>query len=767
MRVTKRNGQLQLVHIGKIQQRIERLSSDLTHVDPTLVCQKVVNGLYDGVPTTQLDTLAAETAAALIPKHYDYDTLAARLAVSNLHAQTQPDLLETLQMLGALIDPSLLDTLREHRDAIQNALDFGRDFGYDYFGFKTLCKSYLLRSNGNIVERPQHMLMRVSLGIHGSDLPSVLQTYHMMSTRVFTHASPTLFNSGTKIPQMSSCFLLDMTDDSIDGIYETLARCAKISKCAGGIGVHLHRIRAMGTSILGTNGVSNGLPPMLKVYNSTARYVDQGGGKRKGAFAMYLEPWHADIFDVLELRKNTGSDELRARDLFYALWMPDLFYQRVENDEMWSLMCPKECPGLAECYGDDFNTLYTRYESEKRYKRQVKAQELMMTIVAMQIEAGVPYLLNKDQCNLKNNQSNLGTLRGSNLCAEIVQYTSPDEVAVCNLASISLKAHVLSDGTGFNHQALIATVRQIVFNLNRIIDRNYYPVPQARTSNLKHRPMGIGVQGLQDVFFLLRMPFDSPQARALNRDIFETIYFAACGASCELAEAEGVYETYHGSPMSQGKFQFDLWGVTPQLHDWQPLRERVAKHGMRNSLLVALMPTASTSQILGNTECFEPITTNLYVRSTLAGEFQIFNRYLVNDLIAHNLWDENMKRALLAHEGSVQHIERIPQDLKDLYKTVYEIKQRVILDMAADRAPYVDQTQSMNLYMAEPTVSKVVNMHLYAWKLKLKTCQYYLHTKAAVGGVKFTIAPSQMKQSFGAMNYEAPVCEIGCDSCGS
>lgn len=1268
MRVTKRTGQLQPVNIAKIQHRIQRLCEGLGHVDSALVSQKVVSGLYDQVPTTQLDTLAAETSASLIPKHYEYDTLAARLAVSNLHAQTNPDLLETLQLLGNLIDPEVLDMIARHRDTIQGALCFDNDFGYDYFGFKTLCKSYLLRVNGAIVERPQHMLMRVALGIHGQDLDSALNTYHMMSNRIFTHASPTLFNAGTRKPQMSSCFLLDMTEDSIDGIYETLARCAKISKGAGGIGVHVHRIRAAGTPIEGTNGVSNGLPPMLRVYNATARYVDQcfapetivythrgptpmgslvkgdtiltaagtmetidqvleyqftgkilkivskqsyepirvtgehqvlalrgqakgvnfdvihnrlskgyakpemtdakdlipgdfvcypipatgieqddnsitvddmhfyglmvgdgwitsapngsdgictstfdkdadyrafvtkylqehnvhfsigedtekhtiryvwstnapgfkfsrsdlydasgtkiihakflnlpkekamgivhgvlqsdgciykeiclemtskpvidavryilmrfgilssgycrdrignvssyknittrkktyvlriplvrditamfptasqgkyttylvhegmmysrivsieeedfegkvydlevanehtyitsalgsvhnGGGKRKGAFAVYLEPWHADIFEVLELKHNTGSDEIRARDLFYALWIPDLFYERVDQNGMWSLMCPKECPGLAECYGADFNALYTRYEAEGKFKRQVRAQELFMTIIATQIESGGPYMLNKDQCNLKNNQSNLGTLRGSNLCvapytriltkdgyvpigslkdkqvtiwngfewsdvtvrqtghdkellrvtcsngsvldctpehifytqdqsdgepfkvsakdlkvgdylcwyllpenlkeaqspsitsidkveglhdtycftepkrgrgtfegivtgqcAEILEYTSPDEVAVCNLASISLKAHLKSDGTGFDHDALIRTVRQIVINLNRIIDRNFYPVPQARHSNLKHRPMGIGVQGLHDVFYLLRMPFDSPEARALNRDIFETIYYAACRTSCELAQTEGVYESYHGSPMSQGKFQFDLWGVEPQLHDWQPLRDMVAKHGMRNSLLVALMPTASTSQILGNVECFEASTSNLYARSTLAGTFQVVNRYLVNDLMARNLWDEDMKRAILAHEGSVQNIDRIPQDLKDLYKTVYEIKQRVVMDLAADRAPYVDQTQSMNLHVINPTVKKIANMHLYAWKLKLKTCQYYLRTLAAAEPVKFTIAPNQMKQSFGAMNYQAPVCEIGCDSCGS
>lgn len=766
MRVTKRDGQLQPVNIAKIQQRIQRLCEGLCSVDPTIVSQKVVSGLYDKVPTTQLDTLAAETSAALIPKHYEYDTLAARLAVSNLHAQTKSDFLEVLELLGTLIDPDVLDVVRNNQDAIQKALCFDNDFGYDYFGFKTLCRSYLQRVNGNIVERPQHMLMRVSLGIHGRDLESVFKTYHMMSNRIFTHASPTLFNAGTKRPQMSSCFLLDMTEDSIGGIYETLTRCAEISKSAGGIGVNVHRIRSAGSTIEGTNGVSDGLCPMLRVYNASARYVNQSG-KRKGAFAIYLEPWHADIFDVLDLKNNTGSDEIRARDLFYALWIPDLFYERVDQDGVWSLMCPKECPGLSECYGEDFNTLYARYESEGKFKRQVQAKELFMTIIATQIETGGPYMLNKDQCNLKNNQSNLGTLRGSNLCAEILEYTSPDEVAVCNLASISLKAHLLSDGTGFDHNALISTVRQLVVNLNRIIDRNFYPVQEARYSNLKHRPMGIGVQGLHDVFYLLRMPFDSPEARALNRDIFETIYFAACSASCDLSKTEGVYESYHGSPMSQGKFQFDLWGVTPQLYDWQPLRDEVAKYGMRNSLLVALMPTAGTSQILGNVECFEAVTSNMYARSTLAGTFQVINRYLVNDLESRDLWDDNMKRAILAHEGSVQDIDRIPQDLKDLYKTVYEIKQRVVMDMAADRAPYVDQTQSMNLHVINPTVKKIANMHLYAWKLKLKTCQYYLRTLAAAEPIKFTIAPNKMKQSFGGMNYQAPACEIGCDSCGS
>lgn len=791
MRVTKRNGTLQDVSFDKILERIKAHVYDLSPaVNPAVVAQKVIQGVYDGVKTTELDTLAAETAAYMQTIEPDYDTLASRLVASNLQKETKESFLETLEMLNAnttvIIDPKLIQLVRDHEQEIQSQFVFDRDHTYPYFGLKTLCRGYLMRIKGSIVERPQHMLMRVAIGIHGEDLASAFVTYHDMSQKMYTHASPTMFNAGTTRPQCSSCFLLAMPDDSIEGIYEGLSRCAQISKHAGGIGMHTHCIRAAGTDIAGTQGQSNGLVPMLRVYNATARYVDQGGGKRKGAFAIYLEPWHSDIFEVLELKKNTGPDELRARDLFYGLWIPDLFMKRVEAGLEWSLMCPHECPRLYTTYGKEFEDLYVQYERQGRTKKTIPAQELWNAICESQIESGTPYMCYKDHANHKNNQKNLGTLQGSNLCSEIVEYTSPDEVAVCNLASVGLAMFVNKDGKPtYDHKRLFSTIYQMTLNLNKVIDINYYPVEQARKSNMKHRPIGLGVQGLQDVFFKMRYPFDSAEATALNRDIFETIYFASCTASNDLAKKHGPYESYHGSPMSKGFFQFDLWGVTPQLYNWDELRGSVKKYGMRNSLLVALMPTASTSQILGNVECFEPLSSNIYSRGTLAGTFMVVNRYLVEDLKRVGLWSSKMKDRILANNGSIQDIFEIPQEFRDLYKTVWEIKQRVVIDMSAARAPYVDQSQSLNIHMAKPTFGQLTSMHFHGWRSGLKTGQYYLRTQASADAIKFTVEledpKKQLKDSFGAMGYhERPttptsppiavmgaVCEPGCDNCGS
>ncbi|GAA4458212.1 ribonucleoside-diphosphate reductase subunit alpha [Rurimicrobium arvi] len=750
MFVIKRNGKKESVKFDKITARIEKLSYSLSPmVDAIEVAKKVIEGIYDGVTTTELDSLAAETAASLTTRHPDYALLASRIAVSNLHKNTLKSFSQTMQQLHAYCDPKtgrsmpmvaddVMALIAEHAELLDSAIIYDRDFSFDYFGFKTLEKSYLLRIDGKIAERPQHMYMRVAIGIHKEDIDSAIKTYNLMSERWCTHATPTLFNSGTPKPQMSSCFLLTMKDDSIDGIYDTLKQTAKISQSAGGIGLAVHNVRATGSYIGGTNGTSNGLVPMLRVFNDTARYVDQGGGKRKGAFAIYLEPWHADVFEFLDLRKNHGKEELRARDLFYALWIPDLFMKRVEANGTWSLFCPNEAPGLHECFGADFEALYERYEEEGRARKTIKAQDLWFAILDAQIETGTPYLLYKDAANAKSNQQNLGTIKSSNLCTEIIEYTSEDEVAVCNLASLALPRFVQNGG--FDFDKFYEVTYQVTRNLNKIIDHNYYPVEEARRSNMRHRPIGLGVQGLADVFILLRLPFESDAARALNRDIFETMYFAAMTASKDLAKTEGAYETFAGSPLSQGKFQFDLWGQESSgRHDWESLRKEVMQYGVRNSLLVAPMPTASTSQILGNNECFEPYTSNIYTRRVLSGEFIIVNKHLLKDLVQLGLWSNTMKNKIIAANGSIQHIDEIPSSLKELYKTVWEIRQRTIIDMAADRGAFICQSQSLNLFVDSPTAAKLTSMHFYAWKKGLKTGMYYLRTQAATQAVQFTI----------------------------
>ena len=758
MYVVKRDGRKEPVKFDKVTARIQKLAYGLSeHVDTFSVAQKVIEGIFDGVTSSQLDNLAAEIAASMTTRHPDFALLAARIAVSNLHKNTKKSFSQTIKDLydyvdhhtgkkAPLIAEDVYNIVWKNRDLLDSTIIYDRDFGYDYFGFKTLEKSYLLKTNGNVAERPQHMIMRVAVGIHKENIDDVIETYNLMSERWFTHATPTLFNAGTPKPQLSSCFLLQMEDDSIDGIYNTLKNCAKISQSAGGIGLSMHNIRATGSYIRGTNGTSNGIVPMLRVFNDTARYVDQGGGKRKGSFAIYLEPWHADIFDFLQLKKNHGKEELRARDLFYALWIPDLFMERVEADGDWSLFCPNESPGLSDCYGEKFRELYLQYENDGRQRRTVKAQELWFAIMESQIETGTPYMLYKDACNEKSNQKNLGTIKSSNLCTEIVEYTAPDEIAVCNLASIALPRFVINGK--FDHQRLFEITYVITKNLNKVIDINYYPVEEARKSNMRHRPIGIGVQGLADAFILMRMPFDSNEARELNREIHETIYYAAMTASKDLSKVDGPYETYKGSPVSQGIFQYDMWNVKPGSRwEWDVLKEEVLKYGVRNSLLIAPMPTASTSQILGNNECFEPYTSNIYTRRVLSGEFPIVNKHLLKDLVKLGLWNESMKNQIIAANGSVQNIDEIPQDLKDIYKTVWEIKQRSIIDMAADRGAYICQSQSLNLFIQDANFAKLTSMHFYAWKKGLKTGMYYLRTKSAADAIKFTVDQSYMKQA--------------------
>jgi len=750
MFVIKRNGKKESVTFDKVTARIEKLSYSLSPlVDIHEVAKKTIEGIYDSVPTTELDNLAAETAAALATTHPDYAILASRIAVSNLHKNTLKSFSETMKRLYnytdevtgkklPLLADDVMNIINENAELLDSTIIYDRDFGFDYFGFKTLEKSYLLRVNGKIAERPQHMYMRVAVGIHKADIDSVIKTYHLMSERWYTHGTPTLFNAGTPKPQMSSCFLLTMKEDSIDGIYDTLKQTAKISQSAGGIGLAIHNIRATGSYIGGTNGTSNGIIPMLRVFNDTARYVDQGGGKRKGAFAVYLEPWHADVFEFLDLRKNHGKEEMRARDLFYALWVPDLFMKRVEANGEWSLFCPNEAPGLSDCHSEKFEALYEQYEKEGRARKTIKAQELWFAITESQVETGNPYLLYKDASNNKSNQQNLGTIKSSNLCTEIIEYTAPDEVAVCNLASIALPRFVINGK--FDHQKLYEVTYEATKNLNKVIDNNFYPVKEAENSNLRHRPVGLGVQGLADVFILLRLPFESDLAKMLNKNIFETIYFAAMTASKDLAIKEGAYQTFKGSPLSKGKFQFDMWGVQPSDRwDWETLRTEVVKHGVRNSLLVAPMPTASTSQILGNNECFEPYTSNIYTRRVLSGEFVIVNKHLLKDLVQRGLWDNSMKNKIISANGSIQNIPEIPADIKELYKTVWEIKQRNLIDMAADRGAYICQSQSLNLFVDSPSGSKLTSMHFYAWKKGLKTGMYYLRTQAATQAVQFTV----------------------------
>lgn len=728
----------------------------MDYVDPVLVAMKVIGGLYKGVSTVELDNLAAETAASMTTQHPDYAILAARIAVSNLHKKTGKVFSEVMQKLydfhhpktgehAPMISDETYNIIMKNADKLNSAVVYDRDFSYTYFGFKTLERSYLLKINKVVAERPQHMLMRVSIGIHGEDIDAAIETYNLMSERYFTHASPTLFNAGTKWPQLSSCFLLTMSDDSIAGIYDTLKQCALISKSAGGIGLNVHNIRATGSLIAGTNGTSNGLVPMLRVFNNTARYVDQGGNKRPGAFAIYLEPWHADIFEFVALKKNTGPEEERARDLFYALWIPDLFMKRVERDQDWSLMCPHECKGLDECWGEKFEELYTRYEAEGRYRKQVKARKLWEHVVSCQIETGTPYMVYKDACNRKSNQQNLGTIKCSNLCTEIVEYSSKDEIAVCNLGSIALSRFVTPEKK-FDFEKLHEVAKVLTRNLNKIIEINYYPVEEARRSNFRHRPIGLGVQGLADAFMLMRYAFTSAEARDLNKRIFETIYHAALEASCELAEQLGAYETYEGSPVSKGILQFDMWNVTPTDQcEWDSLREKIKKHGLRNSLLLAPMPTASTAQILGNNESIEPYTSNIYSRRVLSGDFQIVNPHLLKDLVELNLWDEEMKNQLIANNGSIARIPGIPDYIKHLYQTVWELPQKEIIEMAADRGAFIDQSQSLNIHIAKPSYANITSMHFYGWKKGLKTGMYYLRTKPAVNAVQFTVDKEALK----------------------
>lgn len=755
MYVLKRDNRKEPVRFDKITARVSRLcyGLDPKHVDAVAITQRVISGVYEGVTTIELDNLAAETAAYMTTVHPDYAILAARIAISNLHKQTKKQFSAVIDDLFNYVNPKnnkhapmiskeLYDLVNKHSEELNSAIVYDRDFSYNYFGFKTLERSYLLRVNGKVAERPQHLIMRVALGIHGEDIESAIETYNLMSERFFTHASPTLFNAGTPQPQMSSCFLVAMQDDSIEGIYDTLKQCALISKTAGGIGLHIHNIRSTGSYIAGTNGTSNGIIPMIRVFNNTARYVDQGGNKRPGAFALYLEPWHSDIFDFIDIRKNHGKEEIRARDLFPALWIPDLFMKRVESNAEWTLFSPSEAPGLCDVYGDEFEELYTRYEKEGRGRKTVKAQKLWYSILEAQTETGTPFMLYKDACNKKTNQKNLGMIKSSNLCCEIVEYSDKEQVAVCNLASVALPAFVEFDETSswYNFEKLHEICKVITKNLNKIIDRNYYPVEEARTSNMKNRPIAVGVQGLADVFMKLRLPFDSEDAKELNMQIFETIYHAALEASVELAIKDGAYESYQGSPASQGILQFDLWGKKPtDLWDWDLLKEKISKSGLRNSLLVAPMPTASTSQILGYNECFEPYTSNIYSRRVLAGEFQIVNPYLLRDLVDLGLWNDNMKNFIIKDNGSIQNLPNVPEDLKRVYKTVWEISQKAIIDMAADRGAYIDQSQSMNIHLKSPTMGKLTSMHFYGWKKGLKTGMYYLRTQAAAAAIQFTV----------------------------
>ena len=784
MLVIKRDGRKESVKFDKITARIDKLSYGLNtdFVKTIEIAKKVIDGLYDGVSTQELDELAAETAATLTTKHPDFATLAARIAVSNLHKTTSKSFSSTMKRLYTYVNPktgenaSLLSkevygVINKNAALLDSSIIYDRDFSYDYFGFKTLEKSYLLKLDGKVVERPQHMLMRVAVGIHMDDIDSVLETYNLLSEKWFTHATPTLFNAGTPKPQLSSCFLLTMKEDSIDGIYDTLKQCAKISQSAGGIGLSIHNVRATGSYIKGTNGVSNGIIPMLRNFDMTARYVDQGGGKRKGSFAIYLEPWHSDIFEFLQLKKNHGKEELRARDLFYAMWIPDLFMKRVESNEDWSLFSPDEAKDLHETYGEEFEKLYEKFEKEGKARKTVKAQDLWFEILEAQIETGNPYILYKDAANKKSNQKNLGTIKSSNLCTEIIEYTSPDEVAVCNLASIALNKFVKDDLT-YDHQKLYEITKVITKNLNKVIDVNYYPVEEARNSNLRHRPIGIGVQGMADTFILMRHAFDSPKAKKLNSEIFETIYYASMEASMEIAKKEGPYKTYEGSPVSKGIFQFDMWGVAPSSKrwDWTKLKREVKKHGVRNSLPLAPMPTASTSQILGNNECFEPYTSNIYTRRVLSGEFIVVNKHLLKDLIKLKLWDENMKDRLMAANGSIQEIKEIPDDIKLLYRTVWEVSQKSIIDMAADRGAYICQSQSMNIHMQDANFGKLTSMHFHAWKKGLKTGLYYLRTKAAADAIKFTIVKDE-KALDKDQEQAAMQCSIDnqddCEMCGS
>jgi len=784
MYVVKRDGRKEAVKFDKITARIIKMCYGLDPlVSPEAVAIKVIEGIYDGVSTSDLDNLAAEVAAAKTIDHPDYALLASRIAVSNLHKETKKTFSDVMYDMYHYVDPKtkeraalladdVYEIIQQNKETFDSSIIYDRDFRYDYFGFKTLTRSYLMKLNGKIAERPQQMLMRVAIGIHKNDIPAAIKTYNFMSEGWFTHATPTLFNSGTPKPQMSSCFLLTTKSDSISGIYDTLKSCAKISQSAGGIGLSIHDIRATGSYIKGTNGTSNGIVPMLRVFNDTARYVDQGGGKRKGSFAIYIEPWHADVFDFLDLKKNHGKEEQRARDLFFALWIPDLFMKRVKENGNWTLMCPHECPGLSDSHSAAFDALYTKYEEEGKGRKTIKAQDLWFKILESQIETGTPYMLYKDAANAKSNQQNLGTIKSSNLCTEIIEYTAPDEIAVCNLASIALPKYITEAGV-FDHDKLFEVTYQATINLNKIIDENYYPVEEAKNSNLRHRPIGLGVQGLADAFIMLGYPFESQEARVLNREVFETIYYASMTASKDLAKEKGPYDSFDGSPVSKGIFQFDMWGVTPTSRwEWDVLKEEVKTHGVRNSLLLAPMPTASTAQILGNNECFEPYTSNIYTRRVLSGEFIIVNKHLLKDLVKEGLWNKDTRQKIMTANGSIQNIEKIPARLKELYKTAWEISQKAIIEMAADRGAYICQSQSLNIFMENANFGKLTSMHFYGWEKGLKTGMYYLRTKAATDAIKFTVDKTVVEEPSKEIieqQQEAIACSLddpdGCEMC--
>ena len=774
MYVIKRSGKRETASLDKVTKRIENLSSGLS-IDPIKIAKNVVSGIYDGISVLEIDNFVAQTSATMVTEHPDYSILAARVSVSSLHKQTE-DFVETTKKLyrQKTLSKDYYNKVIGNEKEWENIINYKRDYNFDYFGYKTLERAYLLKRKSQVIERPQHMYIRTAICIaYDYGLDQVKKLYDAISLGYYTHATPTLFNSGTVLQQLSSCFLLAMEEDSIEGIFNTLKSTAKISKSAGGIGLHIHNVRSKGSAIKGTNGVSNGIIPMLKVFNETARYVDQGGGKRKGSFAIYLEPWHADIENFLELRKNQGKEEFRARDLFLALWVPDLFMKRVKEDGQWTLMSEDTCPGLSDVYGEEFENLYTKYENQNKGIKTIKARHLMANIVENQAETGTPYILYKDHCNRKSNQSNLGTIKSSNLCAEIVEYSDKNETAVCNLASIALHKFVDIKNMEYNFDKLIKITKLAVRNLDRVIDINYYPTQQTKASNLKHRPIGLGVQSLADVFFKLRIPYDSKEAIQLNREIFETLYYAAVTASLELAKEKGTYDSIKGSPISKGIFQFDMWGVKPSnRYDWDYLRKEVKKYGIRNSLLVALMPTASTAQILGNTESFEPQTSNIYKRQTLSGEFIVVNKYLVEELKKVNLWKKEVIDDIILNNGSLKNIDYIPQEIKGIYKTVWEISQKIVMDMAADRSPYVCQSQSMNIWMESPTLGQINSAHFYSWEKGLKTGMYYLRTKAAVNPVKVSVKESVNKQHNPKNNFyeEDKSCDLNdleCITCSS
>ena len=788
MHVTKRSGETEIVSFDKILKRIKTIGQEtydipvpaLQHslkINYTSLAMKVIDQLYNNISTTKIDELSAEQCASMASVHHDYSTLATRLIIANHSKKTSSMFVDTMNKLymnkdkhgkhSPLITDDMMITARTYQDEFNQLCNYTRDYLIDYFGFKTLERAYLMKVNGVIVERPQHMWLRVAMGIHGEDMEKIKETYELMSQKYFTHATPTLFNAGTPHPQLSSCYLIAMEDDSIEGIYNTLKDCALISKWAGGIGLHIHNVRASGSDIRGTNGSSNGIVPMLRVFNHTAKYVDQGGGKRNGSFAMYMEPWHADIESFLDLRKNHGDEDLKARDLFYAIWMSDLFMERVKAGEDWTLMCPDECPGLSDVYGDAFKTLYTYYENLGKGRKTMKARDLWFQILDAQMETGTPYLLYKDAVNRKCNQKNLGTIKSSNLCCEITEYSDENETAVCNLASIALPAFIITDKDGnvkFDYLKLHSVARTVTYNLNKVIDVNFYPTKKTERSNFRHRPVGIGVQGLADVFILLNLPFASDKAKEINLRIFQTIYHAALTESCEIAKIDGRYSTFDGSPASEGILQFDMWEVDPnekvKMYDWDELKEQIKTYGLRNSLLVAPMPTASTSQILGYNECIEPITSNIYSRRTIAGDFMVVNRYLMKDLMNLDMWNDKIKNNIVANNGSIQQIDIIPDDIKEKYKTVWEIPMRNLIDMAADRGAFVCQSQSLNLWLEDPTYNNLTSMHFYGWNKGLKTGIYYLRRRARHQAQQFTIEPEKNKGTTLGENTEDEICEM-------